>query len=152
MLIQPIEHKHFPGLFDVTAICEPWWGFDRNTSDRLFSQREGFVLLNDNEDVCGHITLSDYAVKLNVVIHCAVLPDYQKRWLTRKIYTTVFDHIFDELGCVRATGFSIDGLNGRGFHERLGFTHESTFRKGFRLRENYYDLHYYGMLKNERRW
>lgn len=152
MQIVPIEHKHFQELFKVTTICEPWWGMDRNTSDRLFSKREGFVLVSEEGKVAGHITISDYTVKLDTFIHCSVLPEYQKRWLTKHIYKTVFDYVFDELECIRATGWAAEGLNDLTFHERLGFKHEGVHRKSLRIMDKYYDLHHYGMLKDERRW
>jgi RimJ/RimL family protein N-acetyltransferase len=147
-----LHHSHFPGLFQVTAETEHYLELDRNTSDRLFSQREGFTLLADSGEVAGHITFSDYAVKLDVVIHCSVLPQYQKRWLTKSIYKRVFDRVFHDLECKRASGFAIAGLTDLTFHERLGFRLEGIYRTGVRLREQYYDLLRYGMLAHERRW
>jgi RimJ/RimL family protein N-acetyltransferase len=156
MKIVPIEHKHYAELFRVTSICEPWWGLDRNTSDRLFSKREGFVLIaesgSDEGKVVGHITLSDYTVKLDVFIHCSILPEYQRRWLNKTIYRTVFDYVFNVLECVRATGWATEGLNDLTFHERLGFKREGVHRQNLRIKDKYYDMHYFGMLKNERRW
>jgi hypothetical protein len=40
MNIIPIEHKHYPELFNIIQITEPYISLDRNTSDRLFSQGE----------------------------------------------------------------------------------------------------------------
>jgi len=152
MKLETLSHKHFPALFHITQQTEPHLDLDRNTSDRLFGQREGFVLLNNADKVVGHITLSDYAVRLDVVIHCSVLPEYQKRWLTKSIYKQVFDHVFEELECVRASGFAVCGLTDLTFHERLGFKLEGVYRKGLRIKDTYYDLYRYGMLKDERRW
>lgn len=152
MNIIPIEHKHYPELFNIIQITEPYISLDRNTSDRLFSQREGFVLTNKYNKVVGHITVSDYSVKHDIVVHCSVIPEYQKKWLTRSIYKKVFDYVFNDLECVRASGFAVEGLNDLSFHERLGFSWEGCYRKGFRIHDKYYNLHRYGMLANERRW
>lgn len=152
MKLVPLEHKHFNDLFLLTSVCEPWWGLDRNTSDRLFSQREGFVLLNSQDKVVGHVTFSDYAVRLDVIIHCSVLPEYHSRWLTKSIYKQVFDNVFDELQCVRASGWAIEGLTDLTFHERLGFQKEGIYRNGLRIRDKYYNIHRFGMLAHERRW
>lgn len=154
MKLVPLEHKYFPDLFKVTSITEDWLDLDRNTSDRLFSQREGFVIVDNynSNKVIGHITFSDYSVKLDVIIHCSILPDYHGVWLTKKIYKECFDYVFNELKCVRASGYAVKGINDLTFHERLGFTLEGVYRMGFRLHDKYFDLYRYGMLAHERRW
>ena len=152
MKLLPLEHKHFPDLFKVMSVTEAWLDLDRNTSDRLFSQREGFVVVNNKNEIVGHITFSDYIVKLEVTIHCSILPEYHKRWLTRSIYKECFDYVFNELECVRASGFAIEGINDLTFHQRLGFSWEGCYRMGFRHWDKYYNLHRYGMLSHERKW
>jgi len=152
MKLADIEHKHFQSLFEITSICEPWWGLDRNTCDRLFSQREGFVLLNNNQEVVGHVTFSDYGPKMDVMIHCSVLPEYHTKWLTKSIYKQVFDRVFIDLECVRASGWAAVGLNDLTFHERLGFKIEGIHRKSLRIHNKYYDVLKFGMLAEERRW
>lgn len=152
MRLEKLEHKHYPALFEVTRVCEPWFDLDRNTSDRLFAQREGFVVVTNEGKVVGHITFSDYTVKLDVIIHCSVLREYQTRWLTKSIYKECFDYVFNEMQCIRASGWAANGLTDLNFHERLGFKLEGIYRSGLRIKGNYYDLHRFGMLKSERKW
>lgn len=152
MKIIPIEHKHYPALFEITRISDSYISLDRNTSDRLFSQREGFVIQTSFDKVIGHITVSDYSVRHDVLIHCSVLPEYQKRWLNKSIYKEFFDYVFNDLECVRASGYAVEGINDLEFHRRLGFSWEGCIRNGFRIHDTYYNLHRYGMLKDERRW
>ena len=64
----------------------------------------------------------------------------------------MFDSVFDDLKCVRASGYAIEGITDMTFHERLGFKLEGIYRDGLRLKDEYYNLYRYGMLKNERRW
>ena len=152
MKLEELNHKHFPDLFEVTKLSDPWLDLDRNTSDRLFSQREGFVLVTNDNKVVGHITFDSYTPRLDIIIHCSVIPEYQKRWLTKAIYKQVFDKVFNDFECIRASGFAVEGLNDLTFHERLGFKLEGITRNGFRHFNNYYNVRSYGMLKNERRW
>ena len=150
-LIQ-MEHKHFKALHHITTTCEPWWGWDRNTSDRLFAQREGFVLVAADDTVVGHITFSNYQPLLEVAIHVSVLPEYQRRWLTKDIYRQVFDHVFTELKCHRAVGVAFEGFTDLNFHERLGFKKEGILRDGFLIRGEYSNIRWFSMLQDERRW
>ena len=152
MKLVPLEHKHFPKLFEITSITEPWYGFDRNTCDRLFSQREGFVLENKGGEVIGHITVSDYIPLLEAIIHASVLPEYKSRWLTKSIYKRVFDFVFNDLECRRAVGRAFAGYTDLHFHQRLGFTLEGILRDGLLIRGQYSDILIYSMLPSERRW
>ena len=152
MKLEELQHRHFPYLFEVISLSEPLFDLDRNTSDRLFSQREGFVLVTNKGDIVGHITYDSYTPRLDAMIHCGVIPQYQKKWLTKSIYKQVFDRIFIDLECVRASGYAVEGLNDLTFHERLGFKLEGIVRNGFRHFDKYYNLRIYGMLKDERRW
>jgi RimJ/RimL family protein N-acetyltransferase len=152
MKLEQLEHKHFKELFEVIKLSEPIYDLDRNTSDRLFSQREGFVLINNNDKVIGHITLDNYTPRLDIMVHCGVIPEYQKRWLTKSIYRQVFDKVFIDLECVRASGYAIEGLNDLSFHERLGFRLEGISKMAFRHFDKYYNVRSYGMMNHERRW
>ena len=152
MHLETLEQKHFKKLFRITSKCEPWWGLDRNTSDRLFAKREGFVVVTEAGETVGHITFDSYIPQLEVVIHACILPEFHGKWLTRSIYKKVFDRVFNELECQRAVGLVYDGLTDPEFHPALGFKFEGTARRGLRVGTEYKDIHWYSMLPHERRW
>ncbi len=152
MRLIPYEYKHNARLMEIYKITEPWVEFHRAKFDAWFAGREGFVLVSSCGKIVGAITFTNYQPNSDITIHCSVLPEYQKRWLTKSIYKQVFDVPFVKLGLERCSGFIIDGCTPRGFHERLGFKYEGTLRRSIRVQGEYRDVHLYGMTKDERRW
>ena len=137
---------------EIVKITEPWFEYNRASFDGMMAGREGFVLVASDGKIIGAITFSNYQPGSDITIHCTVLSEYQKRWLTKAIYKQVFDVPFITLGLERCGGFVIEGCTPQGFHERLGFKQEGTLRKFVKIKGEYRNVHIYGMLKEERRW
>ncbi|MFZ4856135.1 MAG: GNAT family N-acetyltransferase [Desulfuromonadaceae bacterium] len=153
MYLVPLEYRHHAELMEVVKIAEPWMYIHRAAFDAILGGREGFVLVDAAGRIKGAITYSDYRPGVDVIVHCTVHPDCHRKWLTKKIYTQVFDHVFVTLGLHRCSGHRVSGtLTPDTFHERLGFVHEGTIRQGARIQGELQDVFIYGMLKEDRRW
>ena len=152
MRLEKYEYRHNAELFEVFKQSEPWWNYHRAQLDSVLLQREGFVLVANNGKLVGAIMISDYTPGSDAIVHCSVLPEYHRRWLTRSIYKQVFDFVFDTMGLDRCTGYVIDGLTPEGFHERLGFKYVGRLRRLIMAKGEKRDLIMYDMLKEERRW
>lgn len=73
-----------------------------------------------------------------------------KRWCSRRVLRCVFDLVFGEMNCRRASLFvSKDNEPSKKMVESLGFVREGLLRQ---YRDNGTDCYVYGMLKNECKW
>jgi RimJ/RimL family protein N-acetyltransferase len=84
----------------------------------------------------------------DIAIHLAAVPG--SNWCTKSVWAVVFDYVFNQLGCSRATG-SIRGRNqkARKLAERLGGVLEGTLRKASPDGD---DVVLYGLLKEDCKW
>lgn len=151
MTIEPLHPTHLPTLYDITMITDTWVTRTIPEFMDTFSRYGGWAIKHNNI-VVGYIALMNHIPNRDIVIHCSVLPEYHTKWLTKSIYTTVFNYIFDELKVARCSSWTIEKFKNGNFLERLGFTHEGTVRKGFAINGKLVDLFGYGMLPDERRW
>lgn len=153
MKLQKLEYRHHAELMEVAKAAEPWMYMHRASFDAVLATREGFVLLDNSDRIHGAITFSDYRPGDDIVIHCTIHPDHQRRWLSKQIYRQVFDYAFVTLELPRCSGFRIDGTGTPAtFHERLGFKLEGIVRQSLQVQGERRDVYLYGMLKGERRW
>lgn len=152
MRLEKYEYRHNAELFEVMKISEPWANYHRAQFDAVMQKREGFVLVDNEGKIAGCIVISDFYPGIDAMVHCSVLPKYHRRWLTRSIYKQVFDYIFETLGLDRCSGYIVDGMTPRWFHERLGFKYVGCQRKLFPVNGVKKDVFIFDMLKEERRW
>lgn len=141
-------------IYEVARVCEPY-----NASGEFEQYRqklikmEGWAFTNDGK-VFGFGLISDYVPRLDATLHCSVLPDYRGRWVNRSLLKTVFGYMFMGLGLPRVSGFHVPGLSDEAgkFQAKLGFKVEGCKRKGMLDGDNYRDVVWVGMLREECRW
>ena len=151
MTLTQLSPKHYPALYDITNVTDTW--VKRTVPEHIdfFSQCSGWVIEHQSK-VVGYIILMNYVPTVDVTIHCSVLPAYQSKWMTKGIYKTVFNHIFDTLKVNRCTSYLIDGYSNPTFLDRLGFKQEGVLRRAYPINNSVKDIILYGMLPDERRW
>lgn len=153
MYLAPLEYRHTAELMEIVKVSEPWMYVHRAAFDAILATREGFVLIDSLGRVKGAITYSDYRPGTDIIVHCTVHPDSHRKWLTKKIYQTVFDHVFVTLNLPRCSGYRISGTGTPDtFHERLGFKLEGVIRQGVKVKDKLQNVNLYGLLRDERRW
>ena len=151
MTLQPLSPTHYPDLYAIGNITDTW---TRRTTQEFideFSSYGGWAVIHKDK-VIGYIILSGHIPYFDVAVHCSVLPEYHSKWMTRTIYKTVFNHVFDELKLPRCSSWLFEGYSNPTFLERLGFKHEGTRRNGYMVGTKLVDVQSYGMLPDERRW
>jgi len=145
---------HFETLYEIAREHDPSFACDSldHFVAALYS-REGWVVEVDDK-VVGCVTLSNLTPGIDVVIHVFVHTDYRKRWLNRAILKQIFTTCFVDLGCVRVTGWGVEGLTDEAicFQSRLGFKYEGTCRSATRIKGELRDVITVGMLREECRW
>lgn len=151
MILTKLSPIHYKDLFEVTKVTDSWAKRTYEEFCTEFSQYGGWVVI-DKDTAIGYIILSGHIPYFDVAVHCSVLPKYHSKWVTRKIYKTVFNHIFNELKLPRCSSWSFDGYSNPTFLERLGFKKEGVRRSGYIIKDEWVDVQMYGMLPNERRW
>lgn len=139
-----VFYRAFEGRVDVPNM---------DTLLTIMKQREGFTIINGNEIV--GCVLFDHIVKgHDANIHCFVNPEYQGKWMRKRLLNHIFDYAFDDLGLARITSVQ-SGLTDNKVEDvvmALGFKPEGVIRNGYKLNNSFYDLKMYGLLKEERRY
>lgn len=151
MTLVTLQPTHYPVLYDITKVTDIWVARTPQEHNEFFSKCSGWVVEHKGK-VVGYIILMNHIPYMDIHIHCSVLPEYQSKWMTRKIYATVFNTIFKELLLPRCTSYIIDGYSHPTFLSRLGFKQEGTVRKGYIVGDKWCDVHLYSMLAEEQRW
>jgi RimJ/RimL family protein N-acetyltransferase len=149
----PLRKEHYPRLYDIAVKSERFSIHNLVQFVECLKQREGYVLKR-HDNIVGFITFSDYKPELDIIIHCSVLPKYQKRWLTKGILREIARYVFDYLELPRMTSYCIVGKTdvAGDFLERIGFKKEGEIRGGIKLADGRFNLSLYGLLKEECKW
>jgi len=151
MTLQQLTANHYPTLYDICNITDSWIRRSIKEHNDFFSSCSGWVVKHKSK-VIGYIILMNHIPYMDIAVHCSVLPEFHGKWMTKKIYKTVFNYIFEELWLPRCTSWLIDGYSNPTFLSRLGFVHEGTTRKGYIKEDRFVNVHNYGMLSEDRRW
>jgi RimJ/RimL family protein N-acetyltransferase len=151
MQLEQLAAHHLPALRDISSQTDEWLEYSDAEFYEVFSQFAGWAILHDGL-VIGYIVLSDYKPYRDLSVHCSVLPEYRTKWLTKGIYKTVFNTIFDGFQLPRCTSWTFGSMGGSQFLERLGFKYEGTVRNSYIFKGEWIDTHLYGMLPNERKF
>lgn len=156
MRLEKLSPEHYTALFWLMRACDP---LCVDISPEQFwaniTQSQGFVVMDNTDNVIGKVTFSDIVPQCNAIIHATVYPQYRKRWLTKSIIRQVFDFAFNVLRLRRVSGFELAGQTPEGGQllRRLGFKKEGNIRCGYRkLDGSYGDIITYGILREECRW
>ena len=149
MKLEQLQAHHLPALRDISKITDEWLEYTDEEFYQVFSQFAGWAIEHEGL-IVGYIVLSDYKPFRDISVHCSVLPEYHRRWLTKGIYKTVFDTIFLGFQLPRCSSWTFGDMGGRKFLERLGFKYEGTVRSSYIFNGEWIDTHIYGMLPNER--
>lgn len=100
-------------------------------------------------EIEGCLLFSDYD-RHNIFVHLAL---DTPRVCQRRYIKLMFDYMFNQCKCERATAMCIDGYER---NERLlsgtGWTKEGVVRRSIKVQGEWKDAALYGMLKGECRW
>jgi RimJ/RimL family protein N-acetyltransferase len=154
MRIVPLDKRHYTALHEIVKASEPWPSVGLEEFRTILDGRLGYTILNGKGEIIGTVNFSEHVPKCNALIHCYVLPRYQRRWCTRAILAEIGDYAFNVLKLKRISGISIIGKTDDAgkFLEALGFKKEGIIRQGFMFPDKCLDVKLYGMLRNECRW
>jgi RimJ/RimL family protein N-acetyltransferase len=117
----------------------------------LYSDNEKFSYIGIIEDdkILGVILFSDYDGN-NIFVHVAL---DTPRACQRKVIKLMFDYIFNQAGCGRATA-TCNNSNERikKLIEGVGFEQEGLMKNAMQIDDTYVDAAVYGMLKENCKW
>jgi len=117
----------------------------------LYSDNEKFSYIGiiEDEKILGVILFSDYDGN-NIFVHVAL---DTPRACQRKVIKLMFDYIFNQAGCSRATA-TCDNSNYKikKLVEGLGFEKEGLMKNVMQIDDTYVDGIIYGMLKENCKW
>ena len=108
-----------------------------------------FLGIIEDDEILGVILFSDYDGN-NIFVHVAL---DTPRACQRKVIKLMFDYIFNQAGCGRATA-TCNNSNERikKLIEGVGFEKEGLMRNAMQIDDTYVDAAVYGMLKENCRW
>ena len=117
----------------------------------LYSDNEKFSYIGiiEDEKILGVILFSDYDGN-NIFVHVAL---DTPRACQRKVIKLMFDYIFNQAKCGRATA-TCNNSNERikKLIEGVGFEKAGHMRTAMQIDDTYVDAAVYGMLKENCRW
>lgn len=150
----PFIGPHIDRLHEIVLQAEAWAGYI--SLEQFYYKLRGrdSLTLLEGEEPIGAITYSDFTPAADVTMHVFVTPEYQKRWLSRRILAQVFGKVFEEYDLPRCSTYSFPGVTDDVFNFQLalGFKPEGVKRKAAWLADGLHDIQLMGMLREECRW
>lgn len=156
--IRELTVNDLPELYPIIVENEPFMeniGYDLVV--REFKNREGWAIINDDNQIVGCITVSDFVPLLKATLHVCISKEYRGTWATLHVLRTIFGHMFrpDRLCLRKVYGYAIPYVtyDAAKFLTDMGFrVWGIDSRGGMTLDGKYYDIIRYEMLREECPW
>lgn len=147
--LQPVLYRE---IYSVSCVTDVWFKPTIHQFVEYLSACEGWAI-TAYDKVIGYCLFTNHKPNHSIDGHISVLPAYQGKWLSRRIYKQMFGFPFDFLKVPKLNTYLVEGYANPSFVERLGFIKEGTVRLGHALPSgDLADMSIWGMLSNERRW
>lgn len=144
------------------------WKYSTNTLSHNMSETKGYLdkilhnymestpdfqalIIKETNEYIGEAGILSYVKRTNrAVIGYNLLPEYWNRGYATEISKAIVKYLFEVVDIERIEALVMCGNDvSKNVLEKSGFSIEGTLRHFTKIKKDYYDVYYYGMIKSD---